>query len=170
MFTYLKTIENLDYLSPRDNLPNLIGTIKNLKNLRYKYADYRRGVISFILYSDDTDINLKCELNKGLTESYNNFPYHNGDTVNIHGVYLGEEKVCVYGIRPAPLGLTGNMLRDVLTLSQEINSLISVQGQNGYISENAWSKLQESLFEFRDIVKEINCFGGETFEDRISRK
>lgn len=162
MFHYIKTIENLNNLSNGCELCRVIGIIKNIKN--NTLGQKMRPSYQFTLYSTDTDISFECDLNKGNIE-IDNTHYHNGDVVIVSGRY-SDGRILVWGLTYAPLGLTGNMMQDVLILSEEMNSLISVQGQNGYISDNAWGKLQESIFEFRDIVKEITYFGGETFDEK----
>lgn len=160
MFQYIKTIENLNNLPNRAGLNKVIGVIQKID-----FHDWDGKNTSFKLSAEDTDITLNCICNNGLNESKIPRNFRKGDPVVISGWYDNGVIWC-YCIRPAPIGLTGTMMHDVLILSEEINSLISVQGQNGYISDNAWGKLQESLFEFRDIVKEITYFGGGTFDEK----
>lgn len=151
MFHYLKTIESLDNLSEGDALFELIGVIKNLED---KASGWRETPsFKFTLYSTDTDISFECELDMYNLRKYN-IHYHNGDVVIVSGRY-SNGGILVHRLRNADLGLTGNMSKDVLILNQEINSIISVQGQNGYISENAWGELQELSFKFKREYEKI---------------
>lgn len=153
MWMYLKTIESLDNISPCVELTMLIGTIKNLKNTAFG----GEGEFQFTLYSDDTEISLECELNKGNLEAHNTH-YKNGDTVIVSGRYH-DGTLLVYGLSYAPLGLTGNMSKDVLIFHNEMHDLLSIQGQNGYISSDAWLELQELSFKFKRHYEDITGLG-----------
>ena len=144
MWMYLKTIENLENISPSYVFYDALGQVKNID------ANTR----SFIFYADDTDISFKCIYANDKIVS----GFHENDSVILNGYYYGdvdEAQIVVSKLEKSPLKLTGSMLQDSLILAEESYNIIHVMGSNGYISGNDWRHLQELDFKYRDLIKNI---------------
>lgn len=139
MYIYLQTLEGWDK-TPRIFI-DLIGKIKQLNVHK----------LSFKLYAEDTDIELDCISSK---DCRLNTDIHSGDTVIINGHFTGE-KLIVTTVNKVPFNLSGNLQKDVLILTDTLNSMCSAQAQNKHISYDQYGTLQEILFEFKDAYHEI---------------
>ena len=139
MYIYLQTLKGWNK-HPRIFI-GLIGKIKqlNLHNLSFK------------LYAEDSDIEFDCILSKGCDL---NTDIHFGDTVIINGHFTGE-KLIVTTVNKVPFNLSGSLQKDVLILTDTLNSMCSAQAQNKHISYDQYGTLQEILFEFKDAYHEI---------------
>ena len=139
MYTYLQTLEGWDK-TPRIFI-DLIGKIKQLNVHK----------LSFKLYAEDTDIEFNCILTK---DCRLNTDIHSGDTVIINGHFTGE-KLIVTTVNKVPFNLSGNLQKDVLILSDTLNSMCLAQSENEHISDEQYGMLQEILLEFKDTYHEI---------------
>ena len=139
MYIYLQTLEGWDK-TPRIFI-DLIGKIRQLNVHR----------LSFKLYAEDTDIEFDCILSK---DCRLNTDVHSGDTVIINGRFTGE-KLIVTKVNKVPFNLSGSLQKDVLILTDTLNSMCSAQVQNKHISYDQYGTLQEILFEFKDAYHEI---------------
>ena len=139
MYIYLQTLEGWDK-TPRIFI-DLIGKIKQLNVHR----------LSFKLYAEDTVIEFDCILSK---DCRLNTDIHSGDTVIINGCFTGE-KLIVTKVNKVPFNLSGSLQKDVLILTDTLNSMCSAQAQNEHISYDQYGTLQEILFEFKDAYHEI---------------
>lgn len=142
MYIYLQTLEGWDK-TPRIFI-DLIGKIKQLNVHK----------LSFKLYAEDTDIEFDCILSK---DCRLNTDIHSGDTVIINGHFTGE-KLIVTTVNEVPFNLSGNLQKDVLILTDTLNSMCSAQAQNEHISWDHYGTLQEILLEFKDAYHGILFF------------
>ena len=148
MYIYLQTLEGWDK-TPRIFI-DLIGKIRQLNVHR----------LSFKLYAEDTDIEFNCILTK---DCRLNTDIHSGDTVIINGHFTGE-KLIVATVNDVPFNLSGNLQKDVLILTDTLNSMCSAQAQNEHISLDHYDTLQEILLEFKDAYHGILFFPDSFFQ------
>ena len=145
MFQYIKTIENLENISPMHLFRDVLGVI----------SDINVDTCSFIFYAEDTEISFKCRYTDDKIIS----GLHENDSVILGGLYFNdyvdEAHIIVSKLEKAPFKLTGSMLQDSLMLAEESYNIIHVMGGNGYISDEDWGKLQELYLNYRDLIKNI---------------
>ena len=139
MYQYLKLLEDWDC---HDRIfIDLIGKVTNLN-----INDF-----SFILWAEDTNIALDCIL---ISSCNLNTDIHYGDTIVVNGQFING-KLRIHTVNKPPFKLSGSLQKDIIILTDTVNSMCSLQQQIEYISSDEREELQEILFDFKDKYHEI---------------